>query len=141
MMTYYLSLGANIGNREQTLRQALQMLEQQVGSVRRCSNFFYSTPWGFASKNEFCNLCCAVETEQTPFEVLTHTQAIERALGRTHKSTEGGYRDRTIDIDLIRVFEDDAREVIMDTEELTLPHRFWQERDFVKLPLSEIMPQ
>jgi 2-amino-4-hydroxy-6-hydroxymethyldihydropteridine diphosphokinase len=140
MMTYYLSLGANIGEREQTLRQALHMLEQQVGFVRRCSSFYYSPPWGFESENEFCNLCCAIKTEQAPLAVLHLTQAIERALGRSLKSSEGVYHDRTIDIDLIRVFDEDESEVVIDTEELTLPHRFWQERAFVTIPLKEIMP-
>lgn len=140
-MVYYLSLGANLGEREQTLRQALQMLEQQVGPVRRCSSFFYSTPWGFQSEHEFCNLCCAVETMKAPIDVLHLTQTIEHALGRQHKSKDGVYTDRTIDIDLIRVFEEDGSEVLTDSPELTLPHPLWQQREFVKLPLQEIMPK
>ena len=145
-MIYYLSLGANLGERELTLRQAIERIEQQVGPVRRCSSFFYSTPWGFTSNHDFCNLCCAVETDKSPLDVLHLTQAIERALGRTkktaitnYKSPITNYSDRCIDIDLIRVFKDDRTELFMDTPELTLPHRFWQQRDFVKLPLAEIM--
>ncbi len=145
-MIYYLSLGANLGNRELTLRQAIERIEQQVGPVRRCSSFFYSTPWGFTSDNDFCNLCCAVETDKSPLDVLHLTQAIERALGRTKKSSITNckspitnYSDRCIDIDLIRVFKNDGTELFMDTPDLTLPHRFWQQRDFVKLPLAEIM--
>jgi len=140
-MVYYLSLGANLGDREHTLRQALQMIEQQVGPVRRCSNFFYSTPWGFQSEHTFCNLCCAVETAKAPLDVLHLTQTIERALGRKKKSQNGIYTDRTIDIDLIRVVEEDGSERTMDSPELTLPHPLWQQRDFVKLPLREIMPK
>ena len=137
-MTYYLSLGANIGEREQTLRQALQMLEQQVGPIRRCSNFFYSAPWGFQSAHALCNLCCAVETTKEPLEVLHLTQAIERALGRMQKSVDGSYHDRTIDIDLIRVFNE-QKEVTIHSPELTIPHPLWEERAFVKVPLHEIM--
>lgn len=140
-MIYYLSLGANLGEREQTLRHAVQRIEQQVGHVRRCSSFFYSTPWGFTSGNDFCNLCCAVETDISPIDVLHLTQTIERALGRQEKSKVGMYTDRPIDIDLIRVFDENEDEVVMDTPELTIPHRFWQQRDFVKLPLAEIMPK
>ena len=138
-MLYYLSLGSNLGDRESTLRSALQLIEQQIGSVLRCSSFYYSKPWGFTSANDFCNLCCALETDKKPLDVLRLTQTIERALGRNHKSQDGHYSDRTIDIDLIRVFDNDKKELFMDSPELTLPHRFWRERDFVKVPLAEIM--
>ena len=85
-MLYYLSLGANLGDREQTIKQALELIEQQIGHVLRCSSFFYSAPWGFESEHEFCNLCCAVESSQDPLSVLRLTQTIEHALGRNLKS-------------------------------------------------------
>ena len=157
-MLYYLSLGSNLCDRESTLRSALQLIEQQIGSVLRCSSFYYSKPWGFTSQNDFCNLCCALETDKTPLDVLRLTQTIERALGRKYKSQDGNYSDRTIDIDLIRVFDDDGTEIkcqISDDKSqisnlksqmssdtlLSLPHPLWQERDFVKTPLAEIMPR
>jgi len=160
-MLYYLSLGANLGDREQTIKQALELIEQQVGHVLRCSSFFYSAPWGFESENEFCNLCCAVESSQDPLSVLRLTQTIERALGRTQKTQiikhqtsnikhqTSIYSDRTIDIDLIRAFDDSGNEINCQNNQmvndqmvnvLTLPHPLWQERDFVKIPLAEIMP-
>ena len=138
-MIYFLSLGSNIGNREQTLQTALLRIEQEVGHVDRCSSFFYSEPWGFESKNAFCNLCCRVETELAPLEVLHRTQEIEKALGRTHKSVDGHYADRTIDIDLIRVYDEKGEEILMSGSVLTLPHPLWEQRDFVKLPLAEIL--
>ncbi len=152
-MLYYLSLGSNLGDRESTLRSALQLIEQRIGSVLRCSSFYYSKPWGFTSQNDFCNLCCALETDLPPLKVLHLTQTIERSLGRTQKTQiikhqtsnikhqTSIYSDRTIDIDLIRVFDNDKKELFMDSPELTLPHRFWRERDFVKTPLAEIMPR
>lgn len=146
-MVYFLSLGSNLGEREQTLRQAMQQIEQQIGPILRCSSFYYSEPWGFNSPHPFCNLCCAVETALSPLEVLHTTQAIERALGRTKKTQitndkcqMTNYTDRCIDIDLIRVFDDQGQELFVATPELTLPHKLWQERDFVKVPLAEIMP-
>lgn len=142
-MIYYLSLGANFGEREQTLREAVQQLEQHVGKVLRCSSFYYSAPWGFESKHDFCNLCCSLESDLSLIEVLHRTQTIERALGRNHKSAINNqkpvYTDRTIDIDIIRVFEE-GKELFIDTPELTIPHKLWQERDFVKVPLAQIMP-
>lgn len=149
-MVYYLSLGANLGDREQTLREAIRRIEQLIGSVDRCSSFFYSRAWGFTSDHAFCNLCCRLVTPMAPIEVLRATQGIEKALGRTHKSTQGIYSDRTIDIDLIRAFDDEGKEIrssvtdcqspMSDIPLLTLPHPLWQERDFVRIPLAEIFP-
>lgn len=137
-MTYYISLGANLGNREQTLHEAVQRIEQQVGPVLRCSDLYYSAPWGFESENGFCNLCCCMESALAPIEVLHRTQLIEQSLGRIRKSVDGQYADRTIDIDLIRVFDGQTEQQV-STPELTLPHPLWQEREFVKVPLAQIM--
>ena len=142
-MIYYLSLGSNLGNREATLREALARIEQRIGSIDRCSSFFYSAPWGFQSEHEFCNLCCRVETAMEPLEVLQVTQAIERELGRTHKTElvndqSPVYSDRSIDIDLIRVFDDDGKEIVSTDPMLTIPHPLWEKRDFVAIPLAEI---
>ncbi len=137
-MRYYLSLGSNLGEREQTLREAVRNIEQQIGTVTRCSSFYYSEPWGFESQNGFCNICCELETAMAPAQVLAATQAIERALGRTHKSVNGHYSDRTIDIDIIQAFDELGKEISVLTPTLTIPHPLWQERDFVKVPLQEI---
>ena len=145
MMKYYLSLGANLGNREQTIQQALKEIEQHIGHVLRCSSYYYSAPWGFESAHEFCNLCCCVETELEPMAMLAATQTIEKSLGRTHKSHDGQYADRKIDIDIILAYNQDGQEIecrITNEQNenlLTIPHPLWQERDFVKVPLAEIM--
>lgn len=136
-MLYYLSLGSNIGEREQTLRQALNIMEQQIGSIMRCSSFYYSAPWGYKSEHEFCNLCCSVQTDLPPHEMLAATQKIERQLGREHKSVNRQYQDRTIDIDIIKAFDGET-EIEENSPELTIPHPLWQEREFVCVPLSEI---
>ena len=136
-MRYYLSLGSNIGEREQTLRKAIQLIEQQIGTVPRCSSFYYSAPWGFTSAHDFCNICCVLESALPPIEVLHATQSIERQLGRTHKSKDGIYSDRTIDIDIIMAY-DGPTEITSDTPELRLPHPLWEQRDFVRIPLAEV---
>ena len=143
-MQYYLSLGSNLGDREHTLREAVHRIEQQLGTVPRCSSFYYSEPWGFQSEHPFCNICCLLETDLQPLEVLHATQSIERALGRTRKSTDNRspltvhrYTDRCIDIDLIRAF-DGQKEIVWNDDVLTLPHPLWEQRDFVVVPLKEI---
>jgi 2-amino-4-hydroxy-6-hydroxymethyldihydropteridine diphosphokinase len=67
-------------------------------------------------------------------QCLKETQKIERLLGRTTKSINGEYHDRPIDLDLLLYDE-----LEMNTPELTLPHPHMQERDFVMIPLREIM--
>ena len=141
-MLYYLSLGSNLGEREHTLREALDFIGQQIGTLLRCSSFYYSEPWGFRSEHPFCNLCCAVRTDLAPLDMLRATQAIERQLGRTEKTTDGQYHDRPIDIDIIRAFDDEGKEIIINYQlsiiNLSLPHPLWQQRDFVVEPLKEI---
>ena len=137
-MRYFLSLGSNLGEREQTINLALEMIERQIGQILCRSSFYYSEPWGFDSPNAFCNICCAVETPLQPLEMLAHTQTIERALGRTQKSADGHYSDRTIDIDIIRAFDDDGQEIHVSQPTLLIPHPLWQQRDFVRLPLQQI---
>ena len=120
------------------------MIEQRIGSVPRCSSFYYSAPWGFESEHEFCNLCCCVETSMQPMELLLATQAIERELGRAHKSHDGQYADRTIDIDIIRAFDEHGEIQVNRKSErlpsLFIPHPLWTQRDFVRIPLAEILP-
>ena len=70
--------------------------------------------------------------------MLEATQSIERQLGRTHKSTNGQYADRTIDIDLIRAFDNEGKEIVCKEMLLTLPHPLYRQREFVTVPLAEI---
>lgn len=133
MHNLYLGLGSNVGNRKELLSEALNRIEQRIGKVTRLSSFIETEPWGFQSKNRFINAACLVETILTPLECLEETQQIERELGRTHKTINGEYHDRCIDIDLLKY--DNLQ---MRTDRLTLPHPLIQERDFVRIPLSEI---
>ena len=103
-----------------------------------CSDYYYSKPWGFASANDFCNICLALDTSLSPIELLHCTQAIEREMGRTHKSEGGHYTDRIIDIDLLLYYTADGTSVPCATQELTLPHPLMQEREFVMVPLREV---
>ena len=136
----FLGLGANIGDREQTILNAYRRIERLIGTIRRQSAFFYSQPWGFDSCNAFVNTVVMVETTLSPLQVLHRTQLIERQLGkrREHASAKGGaevvYHDRPIDIDIL--LYDDLR---LDTPKLKIPHPLMQERDFVMIPLREVL--
>jgi len=133
--TVYLSLGSNMGDSRNTLHAAVQLINSMVGTVVRRSSLIETEPWGFSSPNRFVNAAVCVHTALSPFEVLKATQDIERRLGRTSKTTGSVYHDRPIDIDIL--LYDDAR---IDTPELTIPHPLMYKRDFVMIPLREIMP-
>lgn len=141
-MLYYLSLGSNLGDREQTLEAAKRLIEQQIGPITRCSSYYYSDPWGFESEHGFCNLCCAVQTPLTPLTMLAATQAVERALGRTEKTIDAHYHDRIIDIDIILAYDENGNEKSFNFQlssfNLVIPHPLWAQRDFVRIPLQEI---
>ncbi len=132
----YIGLGSNLGERRATIEEALQLIEQRIGQVSRVSSFYDTEPWGFQSDNRFLNAAALILTPLTPHRCLRETQAIERLLGRLQKSTDGQYHDRTIDIDLL-LYDD----LNIDDPDLTLPHPRIAERDFVRLPLQEIMDE
>ena len=131
----YLSLGTNLGNKEENLRTAMTLIEEQVGTITSQSALYATAPWGFDSENTFLNNAISVETSLTPEELLSTTQRIEHTLGRTHKSVDGQYSDRLIDIDIL-LYDD----VVMHTPSLILPHPLMHRRLFVLEPLSEIAP-
>ena len=140
-MVYYLGIGSNIGNREQTIREALRLLDQTIGKRVSVAPLIYTAPQGFASEHEFCNTVARYESTLQPIEVLARTQAIEQQLGRTEHSTilpDGSklYADREIDIDLIQVYDDEGKEITINSPALTLPHPRMNEREFVMKPLK-----
>ena len=138
-MTIFFSIGTNLGEREENLRTAVQLLHERVGECIACSSIYRSAPQGFVSENEFANIVAVCETDHSPEEVLLITQQIEREMGRTEKSMDGVYHDRVIDIDLLQARDDEANEAIRRSgERLTLPHPRMQERDFVMIPLREV---
>lgn len=135
MARLFLGLGSNLGNKQANLQQAIQLIEKSVGHVLVQSAFYTTKAWGFASDNEFLNDCIAVETPLDAHECLQKTQAIERQLGRTHKSQNGEYQDRLIDIDIL--FYD---QMVLSEPDLCIPHPLLQKREFVLRPLAEIAP-
>ena len=134
MHEVYFSIGTNIGNREANMQRAIMLIDEKIGAVTRQSSFHDTEPWGFRSNNRFLNAAVCCLTNKSPYEVLHICQEIERMLGRTKKSVNGEYHDRPIDIDIL-LYDD----IVLDTPDLKIPHPLMKERDFVMLPLSEIM--
>ncbi len=130
----YLSLGSNLGDRHATMQSAILLLGKQAGTVDRMSSAIETEPWGFKSANKFLNMCIRIITTLSPEQLLATTKDIEQQLGRTTKSVNGQYHDRPIDIDILTY--DDLH---INTPSLTLPHPHMHERDFVMIPLREIL--
>ncbi len=132
--TVYLGLGSNLGNRRSIMKEAISRISEKIGEVVRQSSFIETEPWGFDSPNMFLNACVCVETEQTPRQLLVATQQIEKNMGRAHKTTDGEYQDRIIDIDIL--LYDNLK---INEPDLKIPHPLMEERDFVMIPLKEIL--
>jgi 2-amino-4-hydroxy-6-hydroxymethyldihydropteridine diphosphokinase len=134
MQIAYLGIGTNLENKQENVEKAIFLLEKRVGKCLAKSKNYFSAAWGFVSDNEFLNIAIKMETALSPFDLLRETQNIEREMGRTEKSTDGAYHDRIIDIDIL-LYGDEK----IDTPELKIPHPHIAERDFVSVPLKEII--
>ena len=133
-MISFLSLGSNLGDKEENLRKAINLINEKAGKVTKASSFINTEPWGFSSDNLFVNACVEIDTTLTPQELLAATKQIETVMGRKQKSINGTYNDRIIDIDIL-LYGD----ITVDEENLKIPHPHMYERDFVMIPLKEIM--
>ena len=136
----FVGLGSNLGDREHHLIEAIRLIGKRVGQVVRQSSFIETEPWGFDSPNRFLNAVILCETTKPPREVLCLTQQIERDMGRKKKTTLNAqcstpnYADRPIDIDIL-LYDD----LVVDEPDLKIPHPLMHERDFVMIPLKEIL--
>lgn len=129
--TIYLGLGANLGDRQNNLAQALQLLRQRL-EIEQISTCYETTPVGYLDQPDFINIACRTTTELGPLDLLRFVKRVEQRMGRL-----ASFRNapRPIDIDIL--FYDD---LVMRTAELTIPHPRMDDRAFVLQPLAEIAP-
>jgi len=131
MVTVYLGLGSNLGERQYNLDRALEFLSQRL-RLEKVSPVYDTEPVGNTNQPRFLNLVCQVSTGLEPMALLTLIKGIESKLGRLpHTSNE----PRPIDIDIL--FYGDQ---VVETPELVIPHPRLTERAFVLIPLAEIAP-
>ncbi|GKV66705.1 MULTISPECIES: 2-amino-4-hydroxy-6-hydroxymethyldihydropteridine diphosphokinase [unclassified Sporosarcina] len=131
MKTAYLSLGSNIGNRLDHLRQAVRLLHDHPAiTVRKVSSVYETEPLGLTEQAKFLNIALELVTSLEAAELLRACQSIENKLGRMRKIRWG---PRTVDLDILLYNEDSIQ-----TEDLIVPHLRMQERAFVLVPLVEI---
>jgi 2-amino-4-hydroxy-6-hydroxymethyldihydropteridine diphosphokinase len=125
----YVGLGANLGDREATIRAAVA----QLPGVVAVSPLRETDPVGVTDQPQFLNGVAALETELPPRELLDVLLAVERGLGRERRERWG---PRTIDLDLL-LYGDE----VIDEDGLTVPHPRLRERRFVLEPLADLAPK
>jgi len=135
MARAYVGLGANLGEREKSLRAAVAALDATEGvRVVAVSSFRETDPVGHVEQPRFLNGAAAVDTTLSPRELLDALLAVERSLGRTRGGPRFG--PRTVDLDLLLYGEESV-----DEPDLTVPHPRLHERAFVLEPLAELDPE
>ena len=113
-MRAYIGLGANLGDREATLREALRLLGEADGvEVVAVSSLVETEPWGYADQPAFLNGAAALETTLHPLDLLALLLDVERRLGRVRADEAPRYGPRTVDLDLlVQAIEEDPRRVL-----------------------------
>jgi 2-amino-4-hydroxy-6-hydroxymethyldihydropteridine diphosphokinase len=130
----YIGLGANLGDKEEQLRQAVKRLHGEAGiRVERCSNIYETDPVGVTDQPPFLNMVARIRTILKPEPLLDACARIERSLGRVRDVRWG---PRTIDLDVL-LYGDEAAEL----PRLTIPHPRMFERLFVLIPLLEVLDE
>lgn len=131
----YVGLGANLGDREATLRRAVEMLACEAGiRVRAVSSFRETAPVGYAAQPWFVNAVAMLETVLPPRELLERLLAVEHELGRVREGTVR-FGPRTCDLDLLLYGSESISE-----PDLVVPHPRLAERRFALEPLVELEP-
>ena len=131
MTRAFLSIGSNLGDRLSHCRQALEKLSRESGlAIAAVSHVYETEPVGQRSQPDFLNLVVALETEQSPRELLRLCQRIEQELGRQVGERWG---PRVIDLDILLLGDQ-----VVSEPDLEIPHPRMHERRFVLVPLQEI---
>ena len=133
MADVYLGLGANLGDKVKNLREALGLLVATRGSeatLLAVSSLYRTEPVGNPDQDWFLNAAAKVETQLSPRGLLNRLLAIERKLGRVRTVRNG---PRIIDLDILL-----WDKLIVNEDDLVIPHPRMQERLFVLDPLAEL---
>ncbi len=131
MHTAYLSLGSNLGDRLENLRQGVRDVARE--DAHRVSSIFLTEPVGPLEQPAFYNLVLEITTNASPRELLERARAAEQSAGRVREVAHG---PRTLDVDVLLVGE-----LRSDNPEVLVPHPRMSERRFVLVPLRELAPE
>ena len=130
----FIGLGSNVGNRLLNIEKAIDLINENSNcKVVKTSSIFESVAFGVKEQNNFLNSVVCIETDFDPANLLKLLKNIENKIGRT-KTEKWGPRE--IDLDIL-LFDN----LVFSENDLTIPHKGIQERDFVMVPLTEIEPE
>ena len=124
-----LSIGSNVGDRQQNIETSLKELSR-ISQIKKVSSIYDSEAILFEEQENFFNLVVEVEYKKHPQCLLEDIKKIEKLIGRKETFR---YGPRVIDIDIIFF-----NNIEVQDKELTIPHYDWQNRRFVIEPLSEL---
>lgn len=131
--TAYIAFGANLGNKEENITSAIELLNKSSKiDVLKVSSLYETTPVGEVIQDDFLNGVLKIKTLLEPKELLDYINLIEAELKRERIVKWG---PRTIDLDIL-LYDD----LVTSDEILVIPHPLMQERAFVLKPLAEIAP-
>jgi 2-amino-4-hydroxy-6-hydroxymethyldihydropteridine diphosphokinase len=128
-----LLLGSNVGDRKQSLEFARSAVEKHLGKIQSVSHLYATEPWGPIPQAAFINQAVGVTTDLGPFEVLDKIRLIETEAERIRLEKWG---PRTLDIDIL-LYDN----LVLNTRQLTIPHRYLAVRRFALVPLAKIAGQ
>jgi len=131
-MIYFLSLGSNLGQKGNNLRQALSLLRKEGIRILRSSSLYETEPVGVPDQPWFYNQVVEAEADFSPMELLKLLKKIEQRMGRKDSAQKA---PRKIDLDILL-----AENAVIRTKELVIPHPRLEKRNFILVPLSEIAP-
>jgi 2-amino-4-hydroxy-6-hydroxymethyldihydropteridine diphosphokinase len=130
--SFFLLLGSNQGDRIQQLSDAIDKIEQLIGSIKKKSSIYQTAAWGKTDQPDFLNQALIVKSSLSPQEVLQIIHSIELSMGR-QRTTQ--WSARAIDIDILYVGD-----LVLSLPDLKIPHPQIQNRKFALVPLVEIAP-
>ena len=129
----YIAAGSNLGDKEETLKEAIYIIDKRKDCVvTKVSNFYTSDPVGYEDQDQFGNCVFEINTLQTPSELMDTLLEVEKDFKRERIIRWG---PRTLDLDII--FYDD---IISYDEHILIPHPRAHERQFVMKPMCDINP-
>jgi 2-amino-4-hydroxy-6-hydroxymethyldihydropteridine diphosphokinase len=131
-MIYFLSLGSNLGQKGNNLKQALSLLRKEGIRIIRSSSLYETEPQGVPDQPWFYNQVVEAEADSSPKELLILLKKIEQRMGRKDSAQKA---PRKIDLDILL-----AENVVLRTKDLVIPHPRMEKRNFILVPLSEIAP-
>ncbi len=132
MKTVYLSLGSNVGDRERSLQNAIDLLGSPGLRILRSSSVYETEPLEFRAQGWFLNLVLEAESGLFPIQMLHKIQRVEKELGRRRIVAKG---PRSIDVDILLFGK-----FVVETPDLVIPHPRMHERRFVLEPMAELAP-